>query len=142
MVRTLAMQMLDPIEPPSKVRPDLQITAELEAIVMRALAKKREQRYQTMGELLAALDAILPPAVGQSVTGSPVYTLAPLPPGADPNIVPAVPPPPPPSSPPPPPPAAAPPPPAPPPPPPPTPPAAQPAPPPSPLPPAPAQPPV
>ena len=91
MVRTLAMQMLDPIEPPSRVRPDLQIAPELEAIVMRALAKKREQRYQTMGELLTALDGILPPAVGQSVTGSPVYTLAPLPPGADPNVTPAVP---------------------------------------------------
>jgi serine/threonine protein kinase len=92
MVRTLAMQMLDPIEPPSKVRPDLQIAPDLEAVVLRALAKKREQRYQTMGELLAALDAILPPAVGHSVTGSPVYTLAALPPGADPGIVPAVPP--------------------------------------------------
>jgi serine/threonine protein kinase len=91
MVRTLAMQMLDPIEPPSRVRPDLQITPELEAIVMHALAKKREQRYQTMGELLTALDGILPPAVGQSVTGSPVYTLAELPPGADSSVVPAVP---------------------------------------------------
>jgi serine/threonine protein kinase len=91
MVRTLAMQMLDPIEPPSKVRPDLQIAPELEAIVMRALVKKREQRYQTMTELLEALDAILPPPVGQSVTGSPVYTLAPLPPGADPHVVPAMP---------------------------------------------------
>jgi serine/threonine-protein kinase len=90
MVRTLAMQMLDPIEPPSKVRPDLQIAPELEAIVMRALAKKREQRYQTMGELLEALDGILPPAVGQSVTGSPVYTLAAMP-GADPGVVPSVP---------------------------------------------------
>ena len=58
---------------------------------MRALAKKREQRYQTMAELLEALDAILPPAVGQSVTGSPVYALTPLPPGADVAIVPAVP---------------------------------------------------
>src|SRR5262249_23493361 len=90
MVRTLAMQMLDPIEPPSRVRPDLQIAPELEAIVMHALAKKREQRYETMGELLTALDGILPPAVGQSVTGSPVYTLAPMP-GADSNVIPAVP---------------------------------------------------
>ena len=92
MVRTLAMQMLDPIEPPSQVRPDLNIAPELEAIVMHALVKKREQRYQTMTELLEALDAILPPPVGQSVTGSPLYTLAELPPGADPGIVPAVPP--------------------------------------------------
>jgi serine/threonine protein kinase len=90
MVRTLAMQMLDPIEPPSRVRPDLQITPELEAIVMHALVKKREHRYQTMSELLEALDAILPPPIGQSVTGSPVYTLAALPPGADPGVVPAM----------------------------------------------------
>ncbi|HEX7843132.1 MAG TPA: serine/threonine-protein kinase [Kofleriaceae bacterium] len=68
MVRTLAMQMLDPIDPPSKVRPDLHTAPELEAI-----------------------DAILPPAVGQSVTGSPIYTLAALPPGADPGVVPALP---------------------------------------------------
>jgi serine/threonine-protein kinase len=87
MVRTLAMQMLDPIEPPSRVRPDLHIAPELEAVVMHALVKKREQRYQTMGELLEALEAVLPPAVAQSVTGSPVYALAPLPPGADPRVV-------------------------------------------------------
>ena len=85
MVRTLAMQMLDPVEPPSKVRPDLPISPELEAVILRALAKKREQRYQTMTELLEALDGLLPQAVGQSVTGSPVYELAALPPGADPN---------------------------------------------------------
>jgi len=91
MVRTLAMQMLDPIEPPSKVRPDLAIAPELEAVVMHALAKKREQRYQTMGALLEALEAVLPPAVAHSVTGSPVYTLAPLPPGADPHVVPSQP---------------------------------------------------
>ena len=57
MVRTLAMQMLDPIEPPSKVRPDLAIDPELEAVVMKALAKKREQRFATMGEFLAAMTA-------------------------------------------------------------------------------------
>ncbi|MBK9035460.1 MAG: serine/threonine protein kinase [Myxococcales bacterium] len=55
MVRTLAMQMLDTIEPPSKVRPDLTFDAEVEAVVMKALAKKREQRYATMGEFLAAM---------------------------------------------------------------------------------------
>jgi tRNA A-37 threonylcarbamoyl transferase component Bud32 len=91
LVRTLAMQMLDPIVPPSKVRPDLAIPPELEAIVMQALAKKREQRYQAMGELLQALEAGLPPVVGRSVTGSPMYMLPALPPGADPNTVPAMP---------------------------------------------------
>ena len=92
MVRTLAMQMLDPVEPLSKVRPDLNIAPELEAVVMMALAKKRDQRYQTMGEMLSALDKVakdvLPAPVGQSVTGSPVYALSPLPPGADPGTVP------------------------------------------------------
>ncbi len=82
MVRTLAMQMLDPIEPPSKVRPDLAIAPEFEALIMRALAKKREQRYQKMSELVDALDKLQVP-VGLSITGSPVYALVPLPPGAD-----------------------------------------------------------
>ncbi|HET9621703.1 MAG TPA: serine/threonine-protein kinase [Kofleriaceae bacterium] len=98
MVRTLAMQMLDAAEPPSKRRPDLAIDPALEAVIMRALAKKREQRFATMAELLDALDALMPAAVAKSVTGSPVYAgdrpgehvppgyaLSPLPPGADPN---------------------------------------------------------
>jgi serine/threonine protein kinase len=87
MVRTLAMQMLDPAVPPRQVRPDLEISPELEAVVMRALAKRREQRYQTMGEILGALDALQTP-VGVSVTGSPVYALSPVPPGADPGATP------------------------------------------------------
>jgi len=74
------------------VRPDLEIPAELESVIMHALAKKREQRFQTMGELLAALEKVHT-VIGQSITGSPVYALAPLPPGADPSLVaaPAVP---------------------------------------------------
>ncbi len=90
MVRTLAMQMLDPAEPPSKVRPDLQIPPELELVVMTSLEKKREDRYQTMGELLEALEKVHT-VIGQSITGSPVYALAPLPPGADPSLGPASP---------------------------------------------------
>ncbi|MDB4962142.1 MAG: Serine/threonine protein kinase PrkC, regulator of stationary phase [Myxococcales bacterium] len=86
MVRTLAMQMLDPVEPPTKVRPDLHIPADLEAVILHALAKKREDRYQTMGELITALEKVQT-VVGQSVTGSPVYALSALPPGADPSIV-------------------------------------------------------
>jgi serine/threonine protein kinase len=85
MVRTLAMQMLDPVEPPTKVRPDLDIGPDLEALILKALAKKREHRFQTMGELLSALDRLQTP-VGLSVTGSPVYALTPLPPGADPDF--------------------------------------------------------
>ncbi|MCX5747370.1 MAG: protein kinase [Proteobacteria bacterium] len=90
MVRTLAMQMLDVPEPLSKIAPQANIPRQLEDVVMKALAKKRELRYQTMGDLLAALEhvqaTVLPPPVAQSVTGSPVYALAPLPPGADANL--------------------------------------------------------
>jgi serine/threonine protein kinase len=85
-VRTLAMQMLDPIKPPSAVRPDLQIPPALETVVMTALAKKRDDRFQTMAELLDALEKVLT-LVGQSITGSPVYALSPVPPGADPSAV-------------------------------------------------------
>jgi len=85
MVRTLAMQMLDPVEPPTKVRPDLHIPVELEEIILHALAKKREARFQTMGELESALENVQT-VIGQSLTGSPVYALAPLPPGADPGL--------------------------------------------------------
>ncbi len=85
-VRTLAMQMLDPIEPPSKVRPDLQIPPQLEAVVLKALVKKRDDRYQKMADLQHALDLvqkeIMPLPVAFSATGSPVYQLQALPPGA------------------------------------------------------------
>jgi predicted Ser/Thr protein kinase len=82
-VRTLAMVMLDPVEPPSRLRNDGEITPELEAVVLHALAKKREARYQTMSELVTDLEAVMP-VVGKSITGAPVYALAPLPPGATP----------------------------------------------------------
>ena len=90
MMRTLAMQMLDPIEPPSKVRPDAPLDPEVEGIVMHALAKKREQRFQTMGELHEAIRAAaaaraidLTQPVSTSVTaGRPALQLQPLPPGA------------------------------------------------------------
>jgi serine/threonine protein kinase len=88
MVRTLAMQMLDPMDPPRKARPDLDISPELEAVVMTALAKKRDQRYPTMTDLIAALEKLQTP-VGTSLTGSPVYALTPIPPGADPSLIPS-----------------------------------------------------
>jgi serine/threonine protein kinase len=88
-VRTLAMQMLDPIEPPSRAHPELAISGALEAVLMKALAKRREQRYATMEELLADLggsagDISLAQPVSISVTaGGEAMSLATLPPGAD-----------------------------------------------------------
>jgi serine/threonine protein kinase len=57
-VRTIAMVMLDPITPPSKASPEQSIPEELEAIVMKALEKKREDRYATMADLLFALEHV------------------------------------------------------------------------------------
>jgi hypothetical protein len=90
MVRTLAMQMLDPIEPPSKVRPDAGIGPALEAVVMKALAKKREQRYATMADLLADLEKAAGAPLLEPVSasaGGRVLSLAAVPPGADPPAV-------------------------------------------------------
>lgn len=88
-VRTIAMQMLDAPVPPTQLRPDLNIPPEFEAVILKALAKKREQRYQTMGEVLAALEVVarqvMGPQAAAGVTGSPAMTLSQLPPGADPN---------------------------------------------------------
>jgi serine/threonine protein kinase len=83
-VRTIAMQMLDPITPPSQVRPDLAIPKPLELAIMKALAKKREDRYQTMGELVVALDEVTQQIKNAGATPS----LPPLPPGADPLLTP------------------------------------------------------
>jgi len=41
--------MEDPV-PPSVRRPDLAITAEMDALVGKALEKDRDQRYQSMAE--------------------------------------------------------------------------------------------
>ncbi len=83
MMQTIAMQMLDPITTPSQVHPDLAIPPALEAIVMKALAKPRDQRYQTMAELLTAFEHV------DLTTPSPTLSLPPLPPGADPTIEPS-----------------------------------------------------
>ncbi|MEZ4401494.1 MAG: serine/threonine-protein kinase [Kofleriaceae bacterium] len=88
MVRTLAMQMLDPIEPPSKVAPDQAIDPAVEAVVMKALAKKRDERYPTMAAFLGALAEAVPAMelaqpVSTSVTARSLAggVLQPLPPG-------------------------------------------------------------
>ncbi|MEO8845980.1 MAG: serine/threonine-protein kinase [Kofleriaceae bacterium] len=83
-VRTIAMQMLDPIVPPSQVDPDLAVPKPLELSIMKALAKKREERYQTMGEFAAALDEV----TQQIKNAASTMSLPPLPPGADPLLTP------------------------------------------------------
>jgi serine/threonine protein kinase len=91
MVRTLAMVMLDAIPPPSSIRPDVAIAPDLEVVLMKALAKRREDRYQTMDELLAALAGLtggvslatpVSASVRTGVPGTEGMSLATLPPGA------------------------------------------------------------
>ncbi len=57
-VRTLAMQMLDDPEPIREAFPEVEITAEQESVIMRALEKKRADRYQSMAEFLTALEDV------------------------------------------------------------------------------------
>jgi serine/threonine protein kinase len=83
-VRTIAMQMLDPIVPPSQVDPNLAVPKPLELAIMKALAKKRDERYQTMGDFAAALDEV----TQQIKNAASTLSLPPLPPGADPLLTP------------------------------------------------------
>ncbi len=55
-VSTLAMQILDDAAPFNEVKPDLRVSEDLESVVMRTLEKDREKRFQTMQELLDALE--------------------------------------------------------------------------------------
>ncbi len=51
----IAQHASDPPTPPSKVRPDLDIPGEVETIILKALAKRPEDRYADMAEMEAAL---------------------------------------------------------------------------------------
>jgi len=56
--RTLTMQVFDAPQPPSKRRPDLTIPASLEAVVMRMLQKKPQDRFTDLRELMQVLDRV------------------------------------------------------------------------------------
>ena len=56
--------------PPRQLRPELQIAPELQRIVLRCMAKGREQRYQSMDELLAHLKAVRAHLTGVSAPHS------------------------------------------------------------------------
>ena len=91
MVRTLAMQMLDPIIPPREARPELDISDDLELVILRALEKKREQRYDNMRLFLTELERVaggvpleqpISASTGRVVRKGELPTLIPQPPGA------------------------------------------------------------
>lgn len=51
----MAKHIKDPPTPPSKIRPDLIIPVEVEAIIMKLLEKDRNKRFQSAEELILAL---------------------------------------------------------------------------------------
>src|SRR5450432_2117595 len=56
--QVLIMHMRQPVEPPRGRRPDLDIPTGAQAVVMRALAKRREDRYQSMKEIAEAIEGV------------------------------------------------------------------------------------
>ena len=80
-LRTITMQLIEPIVPPSQAVPGLELPPGLEAAIMAALAKDREARTPTMGDVVAALEPI-----AAQLEASRVPALVPLPPGADPAL--------------------------------------------------------
>src|SRR5436305_194195 len=65
-VEVLVKQLNDKPVPPRERRPDLNIDPDLEALVTKCLAKQRDERVQSMDELLAALTHVRSHIVGQS----------------------------------------------------------------------------
>jgi serine/threonine-protein kinase len=56
--KTLTSHVFDPVVPPTQKRPDLQTPQALEAVVMKTLAKKPQDRYADMKELMNELDRV------------------------------------------------------------------------------------
>src|SRR5439155_18388517 len=54
-VQIMMKQVSEPLQPPSRRNPRVEITPESERVIMRALEKNPEDRYQTMEELNAEL---------------------------------------------------------------------------------------
>ncbi len=57
-VAVLTQHLTEDLDKPSERRPDLDFSPEVDRLVMRALAKDREQRWKSADELHAAIDAI------------------------------------------------------------------------------------
>lgn len=59
-MRVLSRHLTEPLTMPSTMAPDANIPPVVESIVVKALSKKREDRYQSMEELEDALEAVGP----------------------------------------------------------------------------------
>ncbi len=60
LVRLLRLQIKEPPVPPSKVKPEADLPLELEAIILRCLAKRPSQRFQSMEDVAEALRTLRP----------------------------------------------------------------------------------
>ena len=65
--RTLAMHMLSPVPPPRVVAPTAGIPEEVEAMILRALAKSPEDRFGSVEELAAAIEGVAGPSAEKGV---------------------------------------------------------------------------
>jgi hypothetical protein len=65
--------------PPSRLRPDLAFSPELEAVVLRLLEKDRDKRYANASEVLVALDFVRTSLVEPREAGAPSARLTPPP---------------------------------------------------------------
>ena len=82
--------LLEPPPPLVSKREGLQVRPELEAVVKKALAKKKDQRYANAGEFLAALEAVPQPAawIGAAPPASAPAMVGPTPAAAYPAATP------------------------------------------------------
>lgn len=74
-VETMEMQVRETPKPFSEIRPDLQLPKEMETIVLRALEKKPDNRYQSMEEFRDALVHVGKILANRKGTVSPRTTL-------------------------------------------------------------------
>jgi tRNA A-37 threonylcarbamoyl transferase component Bud32 len=74
--KVLLMHMQQPVQPPHERRPDAEIPSGAEAIVMRALEKTRDRRFQSMVEMATAISSV---PIPRKLTPAPLPTLGPLP---------------------------------------------------------------
>jgi tRNA A-37 threonylcarbamoyl transferase component Bud32 len=80
--KVLLMHLREPVQPPRQRRPDLAIPSGAQDVVMRALEKKRADRWQDMAEVQRALSAIeveAEPPPPQETAGARLGTAGPSP---------------------------------------------------------------
>jgi len=86
-VATMLKHINEPVEPPRRRRPDLDIPEELEVAILKALSKRPEDRQQTVAELRLAIGRHLATPIPLSAAaasaptlpGSPPYPATPAP---------------------------------------------------------------